>query len=196
MSEAYDTLADFTTTDWTFFGVGIALLVLGIFVAGRKNEDGPLGLMLWSGTNFSTFCLSAGLGILGMWLSTRLDEGMLVEFLGDGSTDWANTIGLFTGLCLTLAVLVGSMLDKRAPVPSWTGGAIALVGFTILFASGLTITVQEFYNADFTPGWDWIPLFPMNAFFASIWTTALLGLATASLNGIITAQRQVFDDLV
>ena len=192
MSTPYETFGDFTNTDWTFFIVGTLSIAIGIYVAGARNKDGPLGLMIWSSANFSAATLMFGLGTLGMWLSNRLDEGMLVEFLGDGSVDWANTIGLLTGFAFTGAVIVASVMDKKSPLPAWVGPVVGFFGTAALFASGLTITVIEFYNPDFTSGVDWIPLFPMNPFFASIWTTALLAYATATVNGIIKAQTGVF----
>ncbi len=161
---------------------------------GAKDRDGPLGLSIWSSSNFSAATIMFGLGTLGMWLTNRLDEGMLTEFLGDGSTDaiYSQTIGVITAFALTGAVIVASVMDKESPLPNWTGPLIGFLGTSVLFASGLTIVVDKFYTSGFESGVDWIPLFPLNGFFASIWSTALLAYATATINGILKAQTEAF----
>lgn len=201
MSTPYDTLQDFTATDWTAFIGGVVLIILGVFVAGRQGQDGPIanqfGLSIWSGRNFSTALLLGGLSLLGWWLSNRLDEGMLVNFLGDGSTDFATTVGLLTAIAMTCTVVVVSMIESDSFLPNWVGPAIGFGGFLVLFASGLTTAVNGLYNEDFTGGsWaDWLPLIPLNIFVASVWATLLGTYAVAALNGVIMGTRRFADGL-
>ena len=45
------------TNDWILLGSCFALFVLGIFVLGRGNKSGPLGLNLWSWNAFGSFAI-------------------------------------------------------------------------------------------------------------------------------------------
>jgi len=197
----YEAFSDLTQTDWTFFVSGTLLVFLGVFVAGARGSDGPLasqfGLGIWSGRNFSAFLTMAGIGTLGILLSNRLDEGMLTTWLGDGSVDWANTLGLLTGLILGGAVIVGSQIERDSFLPPWVGPAIGLTGFTILFASASTIFVNEVFNPEFTGGdWsEWLPIFPMNLFFASIYATAMTTFAVAAFGGVLRGMGRFVDDV-
>tara|TARA_B100000579_G_scaffold426027_1_gene432644 strand:+ start:4225 stop:4815 length:591 start_codon:yes stop_codon:yes gene_type:complete len=188
---------EFVTMDWVVFIGGVVSILAAFFVAGRgggsNGQDGPFGLYLWDARTFSSFLFFAGLGTLGMWLAVNMDEGNLVDILGENAPDYANFVGLLTGLAYTAAVLSAGMFAPDAPLPKWVGAAVSAIGFTILFASGLTITVSSFYNAEFTGGtWaEWMPLFPMNEFVASVWTAVLLALSAAAVNGIIAGMKEV-----
>lgn len=195
-SVPYESLSDFTNTDWTFFIGGLACILIGIFVAGR---DEPIfGLRIWSTKNFSSFLVLFGLGLLGGWLANAMADGNLDTILYDDVGDLANTFGFLAGLSLTSAVAVASVLDRNAIVPSAVGPALGAVGFTLLFASGLTITMQSFFDDAFTGGsWaDIMPLFPMNEFICYVWTTLLLGLAVGSASALVRGQTSLVEDLL
>ena len=59
----YEEIGDFTTTDWTIFGIGVGLIVIGAFLSG--NEKMKTVLMIWDRRNFVGFSLMMGLGLLG-----------------------------------------------------------------------------------------------------------------------------------
>jgi hypothetical protein len=188
---------EFVMADWITAGIGTVMILAAFFVAGRgggnNGADGPFGLFLWDARTFASFLFFGGLGTLGMWLAVNMDEGNLVDILGENAPDYANLFGLLTGLAYTAAVLSAGMFAPDAPLPKWVGAVISAAGFTVLFASGLTITVNAFYNAEFTGGtWaDFMPLFPMNEFVASVWTAVLLALSAAAVNGIIAGMKEI-----
>jgi len=195
-SVPYESLSDFTNTDWSFFIGGLACILIGIFVAGRKESI--YGLNIWSTRNFSSFLVLFGLGVLGGWLANAMADGNLDTILWEDVGDLANTFGLLAGLSLTSAVAVASVIDRDAIVPQAVGPGLGAVGFTLLFASGLTITMQSFFDDKFTGGsWgDIMPLFPMNEFICYVWTTLLLGLAVGSANALVRGQTSLVEDLL
>ena len=183
----YESLSDFTNTDWTFFIVGASTILLGFLLAGRKEEWA--GLFLWSPRNFASFLILFGIGTLGMWLSNSFEDGTLDVILSENVGDLANTVGLLTGLSFTGAVVVATTI-RGNNLPKVSGAIVGAIGFTVLFASGLTITVKSFYNDAFE-GCSWadiMPLFPMNEFITMVWATATLGLAVVAANGIVKGQ--------
>ena len=186
---------EFVNEDYITIAVAFVSVILGVYILGRREADGMWGLGLWDARVFAAFLTFLGLGIAGAWLSNNLEAGNLVDIFGDDSADFANTIGFLTGLALTVAAISASMFDKDAPVPSWARNLVALLGLGILFASGLTITVQSFYNGEFTGEFLMVdmPLFPMNEFLASIWTAGLLSLCGAALLGLIGDAREVVE---
>ena len=122
---AYEEFGDLTTTDWTLFGIGAGLLFIGIFLSGQKIEN-ILGI--WSRRNFVGFSVLAGIGTLGALLSVRLDEGMLTEWLGEGSVDWANTLGGLSALVWVAAIASAARISKDSMVPAVFGIIFAAVG--------------------------------------------------------------------
>lgn len=192
METPYESLSDFTNSDWTMASVGFFVIVLGFVLSGRKESWA--GAFLWSPRNFATFLILFGFGVLGMWLSNTLEDGLLETILFDGANEWANTIGLLTGLSFTGAVIVATTV-RGNNLPKVSGAVVGAIGFTVLFASGLTITVQSFYNDAFDGGsWaDIMPLFPMNEFIAMVWATATLGLAVVAANGIVKGQINLIE---
>ena len=185
----------FVNEDYITIGVAFLSIILGVYILGRREADGAWGLGLWDARIFAAFLTFLGLGIAGAWLSNNLEAGNLVDVLGEDAANAADIVGFLTGLALTVAVVSASMFDKQAPLPSWAKNLTALLGLGLLFASGLTITVQSFYNADFAGEFLMLemPLFPMNEFLASIWTAGLLSLCGAALLGLIADAREVVE---
>ena len=187
---------EWTNTDYITIGASIVTILAGIYILGRREADGAWGLGLWDARIFAAFLTFMGIGILAMWVAN----------LAGSSTDSAaraledqpmliNAMGFIAGLAFTIAAVSASVFDKNAPVPDWGKNLVALLGLGILFASGLTITVQSFYNEDFTGEFLGVtmPLFPMNEFLASIWTAGLLSLCGAALLGLVSNAREVVE---
>ncbi len=183
----------FENADYITLAVSVISFILGIYVLGRREASGSWGLGLWDARVFASFLVFLGIGVSGMWFSNNLADGNLVDMFGEDSPEWANAIGFITGISLTVAVITASMFDKEAPIPSVAKNLVALLGLGMLFASGLTITVTEFYNPDFTGEFlmNNMPLFPMNEFLASIWTAGLLSLCGAALLGVVSDAKEL-----
>jgi len=177
-----DEVGVMANADWILIVGSLALIAIGIFVFGRgTSSKGPFGLDLWSGTAFGAFTLSTGIGLFFAWLSLNTDSGM-IEALS-----YPEFYGLVAGVFLTVAVLSGSQFSDNGPVPGWAKNIAGVIGFGILFASGLTISVTALYNTSFVGEFMGVsmPLFPMDAYLATIWSAVLLGLAGAALKGLI-----------
>jgi len=172
--------------DYQVIGASILLVLTGVYIAGRREADGMWGLGLWDARVFATFLTFFGIGVLSMW-GSRYEEV---------TTNWSEVLGLLAGITFTVAVIAGSAFDKDAPIPDVAKNLVALLGLGLLFASGLTITVQAFYNPDFTGEFLAIsmPLFPMDAFLASIWAAGLLSLCGAALLGLVASARKLEED--
>ena len=171
--------------DYQVIAASILLILTGVYIAGRREADGVWGLGLWDARVFATFLTFCGVGVLAMWGSEE-----------STSANWSEALGFLAGITFTVAVIAGSAFDKDAPVPDWARNLFALLGLGLLFASGLTITVQSFYNADFSGDFLGItmPLFTMNEFLASIWAAGLLSLCGAALLGLVASARKLEED--
>jgi hypothetical protein len=182
----YEEIGDFTTTDWTIFGLGITLLAIGIFLSGQKMKT---VLMVWDRRNFVGFSTMMGLGLLGAWLAVRLDEGNL-DFLFDADVSGsANLFGMLSSLVLAAAIASASIYSKDSPIPQVFGVMLGAVGWGILFGSALTISVQQLYNDAYVPVWDAYPLFPMNEIYAAVYATVLLSITSAAVVAIVNHVR-------
>lgn len=175
---------DLTQTDYITLGVGLITILAGIYILGRREADGAWGLGLWDARIFATFLTFTGIGILSMW--TANSETFDSVAVNEG-------IGFLAAITLTVAAVSASVFDKDAPLPKWTKNLVALLGLGILFASGLTTTVQAFYNTDFAGEFLGVtmPLFPMDAFLASIWAAGLLSLCGAALLGLVSSAKEL-----
>lgn len=187
---------EWTNTDYITIGVSIITILAGIYILGRREADGAWGLGLWDARIFAAFLTFFGLGMLAMWFSNL--GGLVGDYearMFEDQPELLETIGFLAGLFFTIAAISASVFDKEAPLPNWMRNLVALLGLGVLFASGLTITVQAFYNADFSGEFLGItmPLFPMNEFLASIWTAGLLSLCGAALLGVVSNAREAVE---
>lgn len=183
---AYEEIGDLTTTDWTLFGIGAGLLFIGIFLSGQKIEN-ILGI--WSRRNFVGFSVLAGIGTLGALLSVRLDEGMLTEWLGEGSVDWANTLGGLSALVWVAAIASAARISKDSMVPAVFGIIFAAVGWGVLFGSALSSSSTIWRDTTVAYGWDAYPLIPLNVIFAALLASILASLCTGAIAYIVSVIR-------
>tara|TARA_B100000579_G_C22848894_1_gene866062 strand:- start:2264 stop:2827 length:564 start_codon:yes stop_codon:yes gene_type:complete len=174
----------FVQSDWILLGASFALFVLGVFVLGRGNRGGPLGLNIWSWNAFGTFAIFTGIGISFAWMAVNIEDGYLWE---DLSTEVMNIIGVVAGVTLTVALLAASQFSEDGPVPDWGKALFGVLAFGLLFASALTISVTTLYNTSFEGEFLFLtmPLFPMDAYIATIWAAVLLGLAGGALKALV-----------
>lgn len=187
---------EWTNEDYITIGVSVVTILAGVYILGRREADGAWGLGLWDARVFAAFLTFTGIGIIAMWFANLGGNPIGIDARAfEDQPELLEAVGFIAGLSFTVAAVSASVFDKDAPLPGWAKNLVALLGLGILFASGLTITVQSFYNADFAGDFLGItmPLFPMNEFIASIWTAGLLSLCGAALLGLVANVRETVE---
>jgi hypothetical protein len=188
--------AELINADYYMIGAAFAMVFLGWYVLGSRDSDrgGVFKTGLWDATDFGMVAIFGGVGVLLTWFARNAADGQLNDMFGgaDAANDIALYVGVFAGIAFTVAVWRAVKLKVG---PKWIRNIVGVAGWGLLFASGITTTVQHFYTPDFAGEFLFVsmPLFPMEPFLSSIWAATLLTLCGAAFRDLVKSSGELVE---